>query len=144
MRMTSKVKNILIIAYIIFMVFGVIYVNAVSKLTSIGQVNDNKEEPVKSKPAKVSLIVKGSKTYTITLQTTDSVSYLFDQLRKDKVFNYEKTRYTYGTEINSVNGERAPEGYKWKIYLDGKDITFNISDVQLADKNTYELNLVKQ
>jgi len=144
MKMSSKVKNILIAAYILFMIFGAFYINSISKFTSIGQVNDNKTQPVKSKPAKVTLIVNNSKTYTKTLENTDSVSYFLEQLRQDKTFSYEKISYTYGTEIDNVDGQVAPEGYKWKVYQDGKDITFNISDTQLTDQTTYELNLVKQ
>ena len=143
MRAKFKIKNILIIAYILFVIFGAYYIRSISKYTKIDQLNENRNQPIKSKPAEVSLIVNNSKTYKAILETEDSISYMLDQLRKDKTFDYEKTQYTYGTEINSVSGQNAPEGYKWIITINGNDVTSNISDTKLTDQAVYQLNLIK-
>jgi hypothetical protein len=144
MKLSPKAKTILIITYVLFMICGAFYISFISKFTSIYEVNENKTQAIKSKPARVTLIVNNLTTYTLTLDTEDSVAYLLDQLRKDTPFDFEKTRYTYGTEIDNINGQKAPDGYKWKILRNGLDITFTINNTKLIDQATYDLTLVKQ
>jgi hypothetical protein len=145
MNLSPRVKNVLIVAYIIFVAFSFIYIRSINKYTKIEQVSETKDmDSDTSREAKVTLTINNTKSYTATLRTTDSVYELLEQLRNDGNFSYEKINYTYGTEVDIVNGEKAPEGYKWNFFVNGKDITFNILNVDLVDQQNYELNLVKQ
>lgn len=127
------------------------------------------------KPVRVYLTVNylGNKTsYSKRMQNTNSVLDLFELLRAEEGFAYEKIAYTYGTEIENINNIPAPEGYKWKVFMtsdrqsvddlnsnillpDGEyelllkttqeptDITYNIAELNLVEGAQYEIELIR-
>ncbi len=149
MYMFMKIKkNHLILAYIVFLVFSYIYIKNVLK-QSLVPVQDTPKEEKKAidvKDANVILKVDNGntlRTYHVTLKNTDSLYDLLERLRNKDTFTYEKIAYVYGTELDFINGEKAPEGYKWKLYDSGKDVTYSASKINLVDGNTYSLALTE-
>ena len=141
MNFSPKTKKRLIIGYVGFLVISAIYVRSVLKNDQIEVEEREKEgKSVEIKPAKVFLQVKsGTKpqTYETSLMNVDTVLDLIEDLA------YEKTQYSYGTELDNINNQPTPEGYDWKVYYEGKDITYEIADWNLEDEKTYELVLTK-
>lgn len=139
-----NIKKALIWTYILFLFFGFFYVRNVLKTKSIKEVKKEVKKVEEVHPAKVSLIVSGSKPLTGNLQSVDTLGDFLNYLRDENLLYFERTMYTYGTEINDINHVTTPEGYEWKMYLNQKDITFDIDNHKLLDGDIYELKLVKQ
>ena len=108
------------------------------------ETKDKNKTVDKVKPVKVTLFIIGNsqrRTYEGTLKNTNSFDDLLEDLVKSKTLTYEKTEYTYGTEYDRINGENAPEGYVWKVYVGDEDITYSTKGIKLVDKSTYTLSL---
>lgn len=134
-------------AYAIALVFSFFYVNTLLKKGTLN-VSGQKEEKkaMEVKPVKVKLIVQGVnllKEYEIRKSNTDSVLDLLNSLRKSTDFDYGKTGYVDRNEIDHVYGIAPPEGYKWRIFFDDKDITQEFQNVYLTDESIYYIKLVK-
>jgi len=80
--------------------------------------------------------------FEANLDDTETVEDFLRKLRRSKKIVYEITRYTYGTEIDSVNGVKPKENYKWAIIFNGNDITSNIEKIKLVKKGVYELKMI--
>ena len=105
------------------------------------------DEKLETHPVKTYLIINNGFTeteYYARLEDSDSLSYLFDYHRENSELTYEKTRYIYGAAIDSINGYKALDGYVWKVYNDGEDITFNIDGVDLENNHVYLLKLEQE
>ena len=139
----NLLKKYLIWAYILLLVGGFFYVRNVLSTKTIKELKNEKKKVEEVHPAKVTLIVQGKDKFTSTLWTNDTVGDFLNRLRDDKSIFFERTKYIYGTEISDVNKIKITDGSKWKIYYNGKDITFDIDDLKLEDESTYELKLVK-
>ncbi len=128
------------------MVAGFFYVRSVvGENTANVEKKENTSAGVEVKPAKIVLKVyyNGSvKEYKAYMQNVDTVLDLLEELRSNQGFWYEKIAYTYGTELDEINHVEAPQGYKWKIFLDGTDITYSIGEKNLTEDEVFELKLV--
>jgi len=145
MLQNPKTKKVLIIGYIVFLIFGVFYVRSIVKSASVdvSQKSVEKKAP-EVKEANVTLIVQnGTQTteYKHRGKSADSVIDLFEELRSDQNFTYQTVEYTYGTELESVNGVKAAPNQKWKLFDGNIDITNSIHDVKLLDNKVYTLRL---
>ena len=56
-------------------------------------------------------------------------------------FKFEKTLYTYGLEIDQVNGIAPKDGMEWGVFIGSKNITKEIEDLKLRDGTAYTLKL---
>ena len=146
MLQNPKIKKRLIIGYIIFLIFGVFYVRSIVKSSSVDVSQKSVEKKVPEvKEANVTLIVQnGAQTteYKHRGKNVDSVIDLFEKLRSDQSFTYQTVEYIYGTEIESVNGVKAAQNQKWKLFDGETDITNTIHDVKLLDDKVYTLKLL--
>ncbi len=146
MLQNPKIKKRLIIGYIIFLIFGVFYVRSIVKSSSVDVSQKSVEKKVPEvKEANVTLIVQnGAQTteYKHRGKNADSVIDLFEKLRSDQSFTYQTVEYIYGTEIESVNGVKAAQNQKWKLFDGETDITNTIHDVKLLDDKVYTLKLL--
>ena len=147
-EISNKTKKGLIIGYIVLVAVSALYVRSVINSDEI-KVQDEKKEKksVESKPTKVYLTVTTgttTKEYNTTLQNVDSVLDFLENLRRHDEFTYEKISYTYGTELENINNQKAPDGYDWRLFLNNEDITYKAADTNLVDETHYELKLVKE
>lgn len=142
-------REYLIIGYVMFLVVGYIYIKNVLK-QSLVPIQDTPREEKKSidvRDANVTLRVDNGNTfitYHITLKNTDSLYDMLERLRNKDTFKYEKIAYVYGTELDFINGEKAPDGLKWKLYDDEKNVTFTAADTNLVNGKTYSLVLTNR
>ena len=122
------------------------YVKNVLDENSFKAVEKEPEKKVvKVKEATVRLLVvtaDGQKEYSAKLTDGDSVRDLLFDLRDNADFYYEVDMYTYGTDLVSVFGQSSPNGSKWAVFLDNKDITKDISQTNLQDKAVYTIRQV--
>ncbi len=142
--LSDQLKKKLYIAYIFLFIIGTIFV-AKTLNEDIVEVEEkeSKKETIEIRNVDVSLVVPSqNKYYRKKLKNVDSVLDLLELTRREDDFWYEKTAYIYGTEINNINRQLAPEGYHWVIVHAGRDITYEIADYKLKDDTTYELKLV--
>lgn len=142
MIIMEKAKKYFPYIYTILLLFSFLYVQSVLKEGDIRNYDDDVEKAVKEHPVNVTLVVE-DKSYFVNLASGDTVLDLLEDLRGDDLFNYEVTGYTYGTELDTVNGIKPSEGYKWKLYKENEDITNTIGDVFLTDETTYTIKMVK-
>ena len=140
---TKILKNYLIIFYIVSFILGYFYVSNVLSSQDIKQYKEEKKQTEEVKPTVVYLNFNNEKNFRLRLQNTESVADFLDKLRDDNFLFFERTLYTYGAEITNVNNQQTPQGYTWKVFLDGTDITYEIDKINLEDDFEYELLLVE-
>lgn len=139
----QQIKRYLPYLYVLFLIFSFFYVTDVLREGELKEYDSSVEKAKKNVDVDVTLIANG-KIYTAKLRSNDTILDLFEDLRDHTDFYYEKTDYTYGTEIEMINGEKAPSGYKWKVYLNENVVTENIGDIYLEDEQTYIIKLLGQ
>ena len=139
----EKAKKYFPYLYILFLIFSAFYVKDVLKEGDLKKYNSSVEKAEKILDVNVTLIANG-KVYTAKLRSDDTILDLFEDLRDHDNFYYEKTDYVYGTEIGMVNGDKAPIGYKWEVFINEEIITNDIGDIYLENEQTYIIKLVEQ
>ena len=139
----EKTKKYFPYIYIVFVIFSFFYVRSVLKEGDIRNYDDELEKAKKEHPVNVTLVF-GDNNYLVNLKSGDTVLDLLEDLRGDDLFNYEVTGYTYGTELDTVNGVKPTLGHKWKLYNENEDITYTIGDVFLTNNTTYTIKMVKE
>ena len=141
----SKASKIFIPLYLLFFVVSFFYVKSVLKHEDISEKDKTKPVIIKEYAVTDYLKVIGPsfvKAYKVERKNTQSVMNMMENIRNNQGFVFEKIEYTHGTEIDSVFQTSAPEGYRWKIFLNGTDITNNIKNILLTNNSTYELKIV--
>ncbi len=149
MKFKDIKKSYLILAYIVFLILSYIYIKSVLKQSLVPVQDTPREEKkvIDVKDVNVTLKVDNDSTlltYRVTLKNTDSLYDMLERLRNKDAFTYEKIAYVYGTELDFINGEKAPDDYKWKLYDGAKDVTFFAADINLVDGSTYSLILIPE
>ncbi|MFC1700425.1 hypothetical protein ACFLZ4_02155 [Patescibacteria group bacterium] len=139
----EKYKKYFPYIYVVFLISSFFYVKSVLKEGDLRDYDDEVEKAQKEHPVDVTLVVSGI-SYSVRLESGDTVLDLLEDLRGDDKFYYEKTDYTYGTELDTVDGVKPSSGYKWKVFKGEEDITYTIGDVYLTDKATYTIRLEKE
>lgn len=141
--MDRKKLNLVILGYILLLVLGGLYVDNVLKHTDVTKLEKDEKNIAKISQVKVYLDIENIGIFEEELKTEDAVNDLLDKLRDNGTIFFEKTRYTYGVDIEDVNHLNIPAGYKWKVYLGDEDITYSIDKIKLVDGTTYTLKLVR-
>ena len=145
MLQNPKTKKILILSYVAFLILGTLYVRSIVNKQSVDVGQKNKEkENTEQKEVNVKLVVQNGsleQEYNYTGKSVDSIMDMFENLRSKQDFKYQVIEYTYGIELDNINGQKAGANQKWHL-LDGeKDITHGIPDINLEDGKKYVLKL---
>ena len=145
-RMNKK-KIIMIISYVFLSALLVIYVRSILKRDDLKIYEKKKIEVEESYSVDVTLKLINGKIineFTKTLKNTDSVEELMKKIRSSGDISYELVKYTYGVDIESVNGIKPKDGFKWAILKDNEDITLKIDKLYLEKGKTYELKILEK
>ena len=151
---TEKLEMISIIIAAILIVGGFFFVRSALNDDEVKILEKSKEEKgFDIKPATVYLqienVTTGPTAIRKRMKNSNSVLELIEAAREENGLTYEKIGYTYGSELDNINGVDAPDGFRWSVYkvTEGseteKDITFDIGDEELADETTYIIKLTK-
>ncbi len=143
----TKKKKILIISYLVFLILSFFYIKNVLKEESVGVYQ--KEIKNFEDEYEVSVTFRyydnnSVREFKETLKNTDTIEELLQLMRKKNVLTYETNKYTYGTEIESINTRKPADNYKWVIFSDGNDVTLEIGSKRLEDNKIYELRMVEK
>lgn len=143
----DRYKKYFPIIYIILTFFVFFYAREALSVEEADVYEEPSAKGPENHPAKVTLRVRNgnvSREYVANMETKDSVGDLLEHLRLSNSFTFEKIGYIYGTEIDNINGTRSQNGYKWQLYKDEQNITYNFDKVNLEDSAIYTLTLEKQ
>lgn len=143
----NKKKIILILTYIFLSGLLVLYVRSILKRDDLKIYEKKKVEVEETYSVDVKLKLidgKTSKEFTKSLKNTDSVEELMKKIRSSGDISYELIKYTYGVDIESVNGIKPGDGSEWAIIKDGENITLRIDKVYLEEDKTYELKIIEK
>ncbi len=146
----QKVKKYFPFFYILLLILSTYYVYDALKSNdldvSIFEKSENQKE-IEVKPVKVTLEIvssRGSENFEKSLLNTSTVEDLVLKIKNENGLVYERIGYVYGYEFDLVNGEKAPDGYLWKIYENGTDVTFEAENRKLVDGYNYKISLEKR
>jgi hypothetical protein len=143
----TKKKKILIILYLVFITFSFFYVKNVLKEESVGVYQREIKKVEEEYPVNVTFRYYDNnnvREFKETLKNTDTIDELLQLMRKKNILTYETNKYTYGTEIESINNIKPPINYKWVVFTDGNDVTIEIGSRRLEDNKIYELKMVEK
>jgi hypothetical protein len=133
--------------YVVFLVFAFFYVKSVLKTESLFPKDNTKPKVEKTWEVTPSLVVYTSSEKLMLesqVKNTDSIMSFLEDLRNDGKLIFEKIDYTHGAEIDSVFGSKAPEGYKWSIYLNSENLTNVMSSTRVLNGAVYELKIASK
>ena len=146
--MGNNRTKILTIVYVFFLFFSFFYVKNALSEGSIDVEQAKEDEQVDEvKPVKVTLVVEDKntqKTYTKRLKNTDALLAFLETVREEDGLFYEINSYTNDTEIVDVDKTDVSEEYRWRIFMDGKDVTNEMQDINLEDDKVYYLKLIEK
>jgi hypothetical protein len=144
----SKKKATTIILYLSFLFISFIYINNVLKKDEVSILEEEEEKKLeKEYPVTVTLkLLQGDQTreYERTTTNFESVEEFLGELRSKDGLLFEITKFTYGPEITTVFGKEPQEGYKWALFLENRDVTNIMDDIDVDKNQTYELKMVKK
>ncbi len=143
----TKTKKILIIGYIVFAILASLYVKGVLKKEDLSLMEDEKTNIEKVFEVTVTLrYFNGKKTteYKKVMRNVDCVDDLLKEIREDDGLEFEKTLYTYGIEIESVDRIKPPENFKWAVLSENEDVTNKIEKVKLNKDDIFELKMIEK
>ena len=135
-------KTALLATSLGLVLLAVPFIKGTLKTQSVQEKTENNDEAFEVKPVKVDVTISDGSTFRVRLENKDSVSYLLEYLRDKEGFFYEITAYTYGNELSNVNRVQLPANKMWKVYENGKDITFELKNTHLKDSGLYEIKEV--
>lgn len=143
----ARFKNFLIPAYILLIIFSFFYVKSVLKEgASVIDEKKDREHVEFPKQAKVNLTVQGpgiNASYRETMGTNNTVFQMIERVRADNsTFRLEQNAYVDRKEFASINGIEATDSKVWKVYLEDKDITYDIEKEFLVQSGNYYLRYV--
>lgn len=120
----AKLKKISITFVVLFFVLSYIFViNTLGKEeVKVEEKQSKSENIIEEKPVRVTLNINGSpyfgfQTINKRMQNTQTILDLLEILRDDGFLTYERTFYTYGVEIDNINGFIPPENEKWSVFV---------------------------
>ncbi|HOM78250.1 hypothetical protein KBG31_00160 [Patescibacteria group bacterium] len=149
--LSKTIKNRLYLAYLCVLAITIIFCGYAQSIDSMDVVEraDVKKSTEKTRNVDVNIEIYSSASSKspqfsdrVKMSNKDSVSDLLRSLRSDNVITYEVTLYTDRTEINHVNNIYPQVGEEWRVFVDGKDITSQLSSVNLENNKTYVLKLI--
>jgi len=138
----NKLNKLLLPLYILFLIFSYFYVKSVIKGIPVSVEDKIDEKSVEVKRVDVTLTVKTptfTKTYKQESKTNKTVSDLLLQVRENNTdFTFDRTAYSYGSQLDHVNNIKATDTMSWKIFGDN-DITSKMDSIELVDGKSYLL-----
>ena len=139
----QKLNKLLVPLYVLFLILSFFYVKAILKGVPVSTVDTLEEENPEVKSITVSLTVKAptyTKTYTQQSKSADSTSDLLLKIKENNSdFTFDRTAYSYGSEVDHVNNIKSTETMKWKMLDGNTDITLKMDDTTLVDGKNYVL-----
>ena len=143
----SKTSKILTALYIILITLSFFYIKSVMKKEDVEEESNTEksmEDTFKLNAVLNYFDGRDTKQFKETMENTDTVMSFLEELRTHKTLIFEKTDYTYGTEIDSVNNVVPPKGYKWAILQNGEDITNIIGKVRVQKNAELDLKMIQK
>lgn len=141
-------KTVIIgLIYIFFLIFSFIYIRSVLKTQTLFPKDNTKPKIEKTWLVSASLIVNtGLKTfnYQTQVKNTHTVMAFLEDVRNNEGFVFEKVGYTHGVEIDSLFNVKAPDGYRWSVFLNSDDITDSLASTRVLDGAVYEIRLAEK
>lgn len=139
----QKLNKLLVPLYIVFLILSFFYVRSVLKGVPVSTAGTLEEENPEVKNITVSLTVKApayTKIYTQQSKSVDSASDLLLKIKENNAdFSFDRTAYSYGSEIDHVNNIKSTETMRWKMLDGDTDITLKMDDTNLMDGKNYML-----
>jgi len=139
----NKLNKLLLPLYILFLIFSYFYVKTVIKGIPVSVEDKIDEKSVEVKRVDVTLTVKTptfTKTYKQESKTNKTVSDLLLQVRENNTdFTFDRTAYSYGSQLDHVNNIKATDTMSWKIFDGDNDITSKMDSIELVDGKSYLL-----
>ncbi|KKS34080.1 hypothetical protein A2380_00805 [candidate division WWE3 bacterium RIFOXYB1_FULL_43_24] len=139
----NKLNKLLLPLYILFLIFSYFYVKSVIKGIPVSVEDKIDEKSVEVKRVDVTLTVKTptfTKTYKQESKTNKTVSDLLLQVRENNTdFTFDRTAYSYGSQLDHVNNIKATDTMSWKIFDGDNDITSKMDSIELVDGKSYLL-----
>ena len=139
----QKLNKLLVPLYVLFLILSFFYVKSILKGVPVSTVDTLEEENPEVKSIAVSLTVKAptyTKTYTQQSKSADSTSDLLLKIKENNPdFTFDRTAYSYGSEVDHVNNIKSTETMKWKMLDGNTDITLKMDDTTLVDGKNYVL-----
>lgn len=135
---------ILSLIYTVLVICAFFYVKSILKTESLFPKDNTKPKVEKTWIVSANLIVStGSKTlsYKTEVKNTDTIMSFMEDLRNNKGLIFEKIDYAHGTEIDTLFNIKAPDGYKWSVFLNSADMTNNLSTTRILDGAVYEIKV---
>ncbi|KKS31568.1 MAG: hypothetical protein UV00_C0003G0086 [candidate division WWE3 bacterium GW2011_GWF1_42_14] len=136
-------NKLLLPLYILFLIFSYFYVKSVIKGIPVSVEDKIDEKSVEVKRVDVTLTVKTptfTKTYKQESKTNKTVSDLLLQVRENNTdFTFDRTAYSYGSQLDHVNNIKATDTMSWKIFDGDNDITSKMDSIELVDGKSYLL-----
>jgi hypothetical protein len=139
----KDMKRKLSLIYAIVLVFSALFIFFSLRIDTIEIKEKESRKEKEIKPVKVTLKINNSITYDARLENDDTVDDLLRYHRDEGNLSFEITAYAYGSEIEHINGKYPEKNMRWAVFHEGKDITYEISDILLENKTTYELKLIR-
>ncbi len=142
-----RFKRFLVPAYVLLLILSFFYVKAVLKEgASIIEVKKDREHIEFPKQAKVNLTVQGpgiDTGYREIMKTNNTVFQMIERVKANNTgFKFEQNAYVDRKEFASINGVEATDSKVWKVYLEDKDITYDIEKTFLVQNGSYYLKYV--
>ena len=139
----QKLNKLLVPLYALFLILSFFYVKSILKGVPVSTVDTLEEENPEVKSITVSLTVKAptyTKTYNQQSKSADSASDLLLKIKENNPdFTFDRTAYSYGSEVDHVNNIKSTETMKWKMLDGNTDITLKMDDTTLVDGKNYVL-----
>ncbi|MBD3366290.1 hypothetical protein GF360_03010 [candidate division WWE3 bacterium] len=145
----KKLRKKLSIVYVVLLAATGIFISLALKREPLKvREKESAKTEIEVKPVKVQLEIEGGPTYApsreeIETENVATVADFLNKLRNDTNFSFEKTAYTYGTEIDHINGRYPQENKRWAIFLGEKDITYEIGKINLKDDQVYTAKIIR-
>ncbi len=143
----SRTSKLLAILYIIFVIFSFIFVKSTLKEEEVIERKEDKKQTEDVYDFNAVLIYdngKEIKELKEKMRNTDTILEFLKELRDHGKLIYEKTDYTYGIQIDSVNKIIPSDNYVWSIFLNGEDVTKDIGKIRVQKNVTLELKIIEK
>ena len=141
----NKLQKVLFPLYILLLLSSFFYVRGVLKEGAVPVVEKpKKKQGFEVKPVEIFIIIKKFNTETthnIELRNTKTVLDAFEKLRENKVLSYERTFYTNKVVFEAIDESSDTERYEWKVFLDDQDISTDMDNIKVLDKESYIVQL---
>lgn len=107
--------------YILALVVGYFFVKDALNTSSAIAVDEEKViKHIDEKPVDVTLKINSGRNdivFELRMNNTNTVLDILDKLTTEGGLKFERTAYTYGTEIEHINSIYATDSLKWKVLM---------------------------